>query len=75
MPPGAGSETPSAEQSNFTLMPEGVAKLKSEVETLIADRAILWRFPDALEPAKTNIVAVLDKIAVAAIMSTSRSGI
>jgi hypothetical protein len=39
-------------------MPEDVAKLKSEVETQIADRAIQWRFPDAPDAAKKNIVSV-----------------
>jgi hypothetical protein len=41
-----------------------VPKLKSEVESLITDRAIKWRFPDVPQAARQNIISVLEKIAV-----------
>lgn len=57
------TERPALGLGYFILMPEEIRQLKAELETLLADTSATWRFPDVAEVTRTNIIAVLDKVA------------
>jgi hypothetical protein len=50
------------EHAYFILLPEEVSRLKSEVETLLADHKSRWRSAEMPQIARERIVSVLDEV-------------